>query len=229
MRGSRGKIITLPRALAVIAPLGLTLAVAYNIERTPQTFVDTGTVTFTTPYFPRSPNSDSSVNASLISAGEVVVQSINSPKCLVQIANSGGTAKFTFSLVNFYNQDFPEYLYPFATLTVQSTSEVLTRRTFEAVLKVASQDLLQRQADAAAPKRSLMHLNVVGNTGPVVAAGSLKRVFATLGVLDLICLCILSRFFERYWPKRDLTFTRRLKPPSIRLHRETPRAMGRPY
>jgi hypothetical protein len=134
---------------------------------------------------------------SLISTSFAISQVLTGPQVASRIRAAGGTGSYDLALVNLYNQDYPDYDYPEALLTVSSVSAVSTRRTFLIVKKVLTEVLSDWQRQAGAPAADRIVANVTDDSGPKAEVGSLKRSLAGLVLLALVCgstaLSMISR------------------------------------
>jgi hypothetical protein len=166
------------------------------VEHAPQSFLESGTIVVTAPHVPLTGEPYATVSGSLVTTGAVMAQSLMSPQAQTLVRAAGGTADFSLTLVNFNNQDYPEFSYPLATLTAQSAHPGATRRTFRAALQVLRRLLAQRQGSAAA--RGRISVELVSDTGAFTQAGSPKRSLAALGMLTLIAMIMISRFLARH-------------------------------
>jgi hypothetical protein len=203
----------------VIPVVTLLILIAHSIERIPATYVDSATVVFATNTTSLALNPNSTVDGSLITTDAVVVGSLMDPQSRVLVRQAGGTADFNLSLINFDNQDFPEYSYPLAVLMTQSVDPLAAYHTFNAALKVLRQILADLQAHVSQPDR--ISLRVVGATGPVRQPGSLKRSLAAIGLLTLIAIGIVANFLSRNrnWLSLPLRQHRPLASKHIPRHR----------
>jgi hypothetical protein len=185
----------LRRTYALIMILAPLIAIGHAIERIPATYVDRATIVFITNTMSFALNPDSTVDGSLITTDAVTAGSLMDSQSRALVRQAGGTADFNLSLVNFDNQDFPEYSYPLATLMTQSADPLAAYRTFNAALKVLRDILTELQVHVPQPDR--ISFSVVGATGPVRQRGSLKRSLAAVGLLALIVIGVLSSFLRR--------------------------------
>lgn len=177
------------------AVLMLLLVVDRDIKHTPPTYVDNATIVFMTNIRSLELSPNSTVDGSLITTDAVAVGNLMDSQSKTLVREAGGTADFNLSLINFDNQDFPEYSYPLAALMTQSANPLVAQRTFNAAVEVlrhllAGLQLTVRQADR-------ISLSVVGVTGPVRKPGSLKRSLAAIGLLAVIGMGVLSSFLSR--------------------------------
>ncbi len=188
------------RVIAVIL-IGILAATAGGvIALTRPIYTESATVIFALPR-QYSPAASYTWQAqSLISTGSVVSQVVMSPEIASRIRTAGGTASYKLALVNLYNQDYPDYSYPEATLTVTSQSAVSTRHTFLISKKILTDVLADRQGQAGAPVGDRIVANVTDDSGPKAEVGSLKRSLAGLVLLTLVCgstaWSILSRHHQ---------------------------------
>src|ERR1700683_4297978 len=105
---------------SMVAAVMLLLGVGRDIKHTPATYVDSATIVFKTNKASLALNPNSTVDGSLITTDAVTVESLMDSSSSALVRRAGGTADFNLSLINFDNQDFPDYSYPLATLTTQS-------------------------------------------------------------------------------------------------------------
>jgi hypothetical protein len=181
---------------ALVGVLTLATVSAYNIARAPETYLESALVVLGARNTSLTDNPYSTVGASLITSSAVMTESVMSPQSRARVREAGGTTDFSLALVNYYNQDYPNYSYPFATLTAQSTDPAAAHRTFLAVLRVLRRLLAERQAGVS--PRGRLSIQVVGDTGPVAQPGSLKRSLAALGLLAAIAVGMLAKFLDRH-------------------------------
>jgi hypothetical protein len=186
-----------PRQLYGLAGVLILAAVsARGVEHAPQAYLESGTVVIAAQNAPLTDEPYSTVSGSLVTTSAVMAQSLMSPQARALVREAGGTADFRLALVNFNNQDYPEYGFPLATLTAQSADPGVTRRTFQVVLHVLRRLLAQRQGHAGA--RGRISAQLVSDTGAVTQPGSRKRSLAALGLLTLIAMVMISRFLARH-------------------------------
>jgi hypothetical protein len=183
------------RPVLLIVLLILAAVLGDKIEHVPATYRDSALVVFAAQTAPSADSPYSTVSSSLVTTGAAIVESGTGPQAQALVRATGGTAYFKLALLNLYNQDFPEYGYPIATLVTQSTDPAATRQTLRAVLGVLRRLLTARQARVRTPGRISIH--VVGTTGPVTQPGSLKRALAALAALTLIAMGLLSGLLGR--------------------------------
>jgi hypothetical protein len=122
----------------------------------------------------------------LISTGSVISQIVTSPQIEHQVERAGGTAAYNLALVNLYNQDYPDYGYPEATLSVHSSDPVSTHRTYLIVKRTLIETLTSRQEQAGAPPGHRIVAQVANDSGPIPRTGSRKRALGGLLLLGLV-------------------------------------------
>lgn len=206
----------LPRHLYTLVVVLILAAVsAQRIDRAPEPYVESATVVLAAPNVSSINSPYSTVSASLVTTSAVVVESLNGSYAQGLVRQAGGTTDFNLALVNLYNEDYPDYSYPLATLTAQATDRVAAHRTFTAVLTVLQRLLAERQTGA--PPLGRISIHVVGDTGPFIQRGSLKRSLAALGLLTAITVAILCGLLDRH---RDQLAIRLLR------HRQHSRVAG---
>jgi hypothetical protein len=123
---------------------------------------------------------------SLIATGSVMSQIVMSARTRDQIAAAGGTASYTVALINLFNQDYPDFSYPEATLTVTSPDPAVTHRTYLVVKRTLTAVLAGRQRQAGATPASAIRVRFIDDSGLVAQKGSRKRALAGLLVIALV-------------------------------------------
>jgi hypothetical protein len=184
-----------PRLCAVAGVLILAALTGIFVEHGSRTYMDSALVVLTARDTPRLDGADSTAGESLITTSATMVQSLTSARSTTLIRQAGGTGDYSLALVNFYNQDYPEYSYPLATLTATADSPAAARQTFSAVVQTFRRRLAARQAGVRPSGR--ISVLVVGDTGPVVQPGSAKRSLAGLALLAIIAAVMVSRVARR--------------------------------
>lgn len=123
---------------------------------------------------------------SLISTGSVISQVLDSQRLERAVTRAGGLATYNLALVNLYNQDYPDYGYPEATLSVRSADWASTRRTYLIAKRMLIQTLASWQARAGAPPDHRIAIKIADNSGPVTQARSRRRALGGLLLLGLV-------------------------------------------
>lgn len=182
------------RALLIAMVLLITAVIGYEIKSTPPAYLESATVVFSPPATLVNPVS----TASLITTGEVMVQSMMSTHSQRLVFDVGGISSYSLTLVNSSDQEYPEYSFPLAILTAESTNPIASHRTFTTALRLLRKLVLKRQAKAGVPLRSRFSIEVVGDNGPVAQLGSSKRALAAFALLAVIAMSIVSRSLDRH-------------------------------
>jgi hypothetical protein len=184
------------RLCAVAGVLILAALTAVAVEHDPPTYLESALVVLVARDTPRLDGPGSTVGESLITTSATMVQSLASARSMTLIHEIGGTSNYSLALVNFYNQDYPEYSYPLATGTATADRAAAARQTFSAVLRTFRRLLADRQAGV--PPAGRISVLVVGDTGPVLQPGSPKRSLAGLALLTVIAAVTVSRLAGRH-------------------------------
>jgi hypothetical protein len=194
-----GEIAALARRHWVVVAVVLILAGAalHSIKNSPPGYQESSTLIFVAPKSNNFPNPyDSDSDAPLITTGEITVRAMMSPQSHQLVQAAGGSADFSVELVNLYNQEYPDYGVPDATITTTGTSWEATHITYEIVTRQLASRLAAMQAGVKAHNR--ITANTVGDSGPIIQTGSPKRVYAGLILLTLIAFFMLAIFLDRH-------------------------------
>jgi hypothetical protein len=181
------------RVAAVVLVLLLSAGAGYSIKSTSPTYLESATVMFSLPKSQNSPNAYFLFAPSLIMSGEEISQILINPDAQRRIRKAGGTADVNLALVNLYNEEYPEYGQPLATLTTASHSAAAAHRTFVIAARLLGHILTAVQAQADVLPRNRIAARIIADTGPVVQAGSLKRAFAGLALLTVVAASLVWR------------------------------------
>jgi hypothetical protein len=174
--------------IIAVALIGILAATAGGvIALTRPIYAESATVIFALPRQDSPAASYTWQAQSLISTGSVISQVLMGPQVASRIRAAGGTASYDLTLVNLYNQDYPDYDYPEALLTVSSLSAVSTRHTFLVAKRILTEVLAEWQRQAGAPAADRIVANITDDSGPKAQAGSRKRSLAGLALLTLVC------------------------------------------
>jgi hypothetical protein len=185
------------RLAAVVVAIVLAAGVGYDIKSAPPTYLESATVIFTLPKFWASSYTYSWLAPSVITSGEAMTQILTSPQSQHRIREAGGTADYNLVLINLYNEDHPNYSRPLATLTAASPSAADAHRTFTAAARLLGHLLAVQQAQAGVAPRNRISAQIIGDTGPIAAAGSPKRTLAGLALLAVVGVSLLWGFLGR--------------------------------
>jgi hypothetical protein len=176
----------LPQLAAMAVAALLACGGAHAIETTPPQYAESADVMLVLPPALSSPADYHIYVTPLITSEEAVIQALGSPQALRRIRSAGGTAQVGMALRNLYNEEYPEYPEPLATLTASAASAAGVRRSFAAAAGMVRGVLAGWQARAGVPPRGRISARVVAVTGPVEQRGSAKRALAALGLLTAV-------------------------------------------
>ena len=189
--------------IAVVAvAIMLTALVGYQIKHTTD-YAETATVVFTVEHSSAQVNASFRVVESLTTTGEVMVQTLMSQDSHTTARRDGGTAAFNAEIINYFNEDFPEYGYPFATLAVQGPALEGVQTTFKVVIHMLDDMLSSKQAQADVPKAQRITISVLDDTGPFLEKPSRERSYAALCLLSVLGTSTSLIFVRRLLPRRD--------------------------
>jgi len=194
-----GEIAALVRRHWVAAAVVLVLAGAalHSIKSSPPGYQESSTIIFIAPRSNNFPNPyDSDIDASLITTAEVVVRDMMSPQSQSLIQAAGGSADYSVELVNLYNQEYPDYGVPDATITTTATSWEAAHSTYVIVARQLTNRLAGVQAKVK--QRNRITAVIVGDSGPIIQTGSPKRVYAGLVLLTVVAFFMLAIFLDRH-------------------------------
>jgi hypothetical protein len=170
----------------VVATLLLAAGAGYGIDISPPMYLESGTVELSLPKTQNAPNAYFMFAPSLITSGEVMVQILMSPSVQRQIGAVSRDASASLALVNLYNEEYPYYGFPLATLTAASPVAADAHRTFVVAARVLSLVLAARQKQVGVAPRERISAQILGDSGPIIQPGSRARVFGGLVLLTAI-------------------------------------------
>lgn len=185
------------RLAAVVAVLFLAAGIRYDIASSSPVYAESASVIFSLPKSNNGAKAYIIFVSSLISSGEAMSQILMSPQSHRQISEAGGQAYVSLALVNLYDEEYPNYGLPLATLTTSSTVAANVHETFMIAARELGRLLAGWQARMGVQPRNRISAEVIGDTGPVVQSGSSRRVSAGIVVLALVGISALWRFIDR--------------------------------
>jgi hypothetical protein len=174
------------RMTLVVATLLLAAGAGYDIEISPPMYLESATVELSLPNAKNAPNDYYMFAPSLITSAEAMVQILMSSPAQRQIGAAGRGASVSLALVNLYNEEYPYYGVPLATLTAASPVAADAHRTFMVAARVLGLLLAARQKQAGVPPGERISAHVLGDSGPIIQTGSRARVFGGLALLTAI-------------------------------------------
>jgi hypothetical protein len=192
-------ITSLPRPLgrtAAIAAIGiLAMGAGFGIQHTKPRYTQSASVLFVPPARYASAKAYSWLGPALIATGQLISQIVMGPQAQAEIRDSGGTASYNMTLVNLYNQDYPDYSYPEATLSTSSPEAATAGRTFALAARLVGRVLADRQAEAGVAPPDRIVARLIAVSGPIRSAGSRKRALGGVLLLAIVaCSWAWTRF-----------------------------------
>jgi hypothetical protein len=191
---TRRNVLRLAAALVVLC---VAAGTGYRMLRTSPTYLESATLVFPLPKAQTAPNAYLMYAPSLITSGEAMTQILLSPQVQQQIHAVGRRADVDMELVNLYSEQYPDYGEPLATLSAASPGAATAHRSFTAAARLVRRLLAARQARARVPRRDRIQVRVIGDTGPLIQAGSALRVLAGLAIMAIVAVAALWGMLER--------------------------------
>lgn len=176
------------RLTLVVATLLLAAGAGYDIKISPPLYLESATVEFSPPKVPNAANAYYVFAPSLITSGEAMVQILMSPSVQNQIGAVGRGASVSLALVNLYNEEYPNYGVPLATLTAASPVAADTHRTFVVAARTLGLLLAARQEQAGVRPSDRISARILGDSGPIIQTGSRARVYGGLALLAAMAI-----------------------------------------
>jgi len=174
------------RLTLVLATLLLAAGAGRAIETSPPMYLESATVELSLPNTQNAPNAYYMFAPSLIASSELMVRILMSPQVQRQIGAIGRGANVSLALVNLYNEEYPYFAFPLATLTAASPVPADAHRTFVAAARVLGLQLAAQQERLGVLPANRVSAQVLGDSGPIVQTGSRARVFGGLALLAAI-------------------------------------------
>lgn len=194
--GLSRKNFRLLQAAVVVVAIMLTALVGYRIKTT-TAYEESGTVVFTSKQSAAQTDASHSLVQSLTTTGEAMVQALISQNSRALVRRAGGTAGFTATIVNFSNEDFPNYAYPLAALIVRGETLESVQTTFKVVIRMLRSILSHKQEQASVRKAQRITVSIIDVAGPLVERPSRIRAYAALGLLSFIGIGMSLIFTRR--------------------------------
>lgn len=190
-------IALLRRHLAAIAVIFFAAAsLGYYLEHSSPGYTEAATVAFVAPKNPSGPFSGEN---SLLATNEVMAGLMMSPAAQQQVRQAGGVARYDVAQINLNNEEYPDYAYPYLSVTTTSSNPAEAQTTFSAVIKVLQDNLRTQQLNEGSKTSALIQLRTISvPPGPVAQTGSRKRVLPALLVLAMIAAFLVASFLDRH-------------------------------
>ena len=183
--------------VAVAVVLLVAIGFAYKLHKAPVPFQEGSTAVFTIPSSTANPNPYSVFTTDLINTAEMTAQRMMSPQSQDRVRQAGGSAVYNLAMYNLYNEEYPNYSYPFVIVTVAGATAQQVQATYAVVTAQLQQTLASEQAVYGALPINQINEHIVGDSGVVALTGSKKRVYAGLAALTIIILFGVLRFLDR--------------------------------
>ena len=174
------------RLTLVVATLVLAAGAGYDIEISPPMYLESATVELSLPKAQNAPNAYYMFAPSLITSAEAMVQILMSPSAQRQIGAARRGASVSLALVNLYNEEYPFYGFPLATLTAASPVAADAHHRFVVAARMLGLVLAAQQEQAGVPPGDRISAQILGDSGPIIQTGSRARVFGGLALLAAI-------------------------------------------
>jgi hypothetical protein len=197
--------------IAFVLVLFATFAVGLAFKRATPLYASTGTVAFSLPISMQTAVSPVGSD-NLIVTADVVAAAVSGPLGVQQVRAAGGTGSYQFGLVNFYDQEYPNYAQPIASLQASSYQPAVAQRTFVAALSVIGKRLQSQQIAAGASPNAFITASLEGGSPqPIAQSGYPKRTYVGLLFLGIIAAYLLAATLDRHpsWGARLRVLLRR--------------------
>jgi hypothetical protein len=188
------------KSLAMFAVVALAAGAAYDIKTTQPIYSDAATMIFyVARHMSTSPERENSINQSLVTTEVMFSQAT-----AVYVKTIAGKVQIVAFPCNRFNLEYPDYEEQCATLTATGPGATAAYRGFWLAYQVLKSRLMRLQASAAVHPRDRIRTYLVGISGPEPERGSRSRIFTGLGLLTIIAVLTVSRFFELRRPRRRI-------------------------
>jgi hypothetical protein len=192
--GAGGVVALLRRHLAAVTvAAALAAGAGYALKHTPPTYQESATLILTPPKAAANKYDDS-----LVTTSEIMVRWTLGAQGQQELRQAGVGSGFNVALVNLYNQEYPNYPFPFVTVSAAAADPAVAHRMFVTGSQVFVSELLARQVKQGVLPRNRITAYSVGDTGPVISQGSRFRSFAGLLVLTIVVALLVSAFLDHH-------------------------------
>jgi hypothetical protein len=174
------------------------IGVGLGLTHSTPLYASTATVAFDIPRAMQKAGTPISGDNLIVTVG-VLADTLSAPTVTGRVYGAaGGGAQYQFGLVNFYDQEYPNYAQPLATLQATSFRPDAARRTFEAAYRAMQQRLAAQQAAAGALPGDYITANIVrGSSQPIPQSGYPKRTYIGVFFLGLVSAYFTALILER--------------------------------
>jgi hypothetical protein len=181
--------------MAVVLAALIMVTLSYQLVHEDPGYAESGTVAFTAP---KSSVAMFQNTAGLMAVEEAAAGYMAGPQAEQQVRAAGGTVPYNVSMLNSYNEEYPNYSLPYATILVTSPHPAAVEQTYDAVLNVfvGATEKVQQQAGAS-PSNEVKLTVITEPSGAIAEGGSNKRAYAGLGILSLIAIFLTAKLLDR--------------------------------
>jgi hypothetical protein len=196
--------------LAVLAVLALAAGVAYGFKHSAPPYAETSTMVFIPPVSGVHPNAFSAVGGSLTAAAGTVAATTMGTQNQQQVLREGGTAAIDVEAVNGYNLQYPDYSFPYLTVTTTSVDFSAVHRTFTLVTNLMTNEFTAQQVQDDVTPNNRIQIVLAGDTGPLLEQGSPKRALGGLVILTIVAIFGVASFLDRHPIRLIRSFRKRM-------------------
>jgi hypothetical protein len=191
---SPGELGALARRHLVAVTMIFLLAggVAYSFKHAPPTYQESATLVLT------SHGGSNRYGDSLIATAGIMVNWTTGVQGQQELRQAGVASGFNVALVNIYDQEYPNYPYPFVTVSASAQDPVVAHRMFAIGVQLFDSELLARQVKQGVLPQNLITALSVGDSGPVILRGSRVRSFAGLLLLTTVVAFLTLTLLDRH-------------------------------
>jgi O-antigen ligase len=180
----------------------MALGIAYVFRQTPPVYKETATLALKPPS--SDPGSFES-NYSLILTGEVMVKWAAGAQGQERLREAGVDSGFSVTLLNYANEEDPVYKTPYIIVSATAGSPMATHDAFTAGTRIFDDELVTQQVKTHIAADGRVTADLLGDSGPILQAGSTARVLGGLAFLTIVAAymtaSLLDRRQSRLWRK----------------------------
>jgi hypothetical protein len=178
-------------AVAWIVVLIIAAGAWHDIKAAEPTYSDGATVIFSL----RHPMTNSPAKVNIIDESLVATEVMIAQTTVQYIKIAHAKVQIVAFPCNRSNVEYPDYEEQCATLTATAPGPAVVHGAFWLAYRMMESRLLRMQVNARVIPRSRIQTYLVGMSGPIAQPGSRTRVYAGLGMLALIGILVVTRYF----------------------------------
>jgi len=178
--------------VAVTVVFLLAAGVAYSFKHAPPTYQESATLVLT------SHGGANRYDDSLIATAGIMVNWTTGVQGQQELRQAGAASGFNVALVNVYDQEYPNYPYPFVAVSASAQDPAAAHRTFAIGVQLFERELQERQVTQGVLPRNFVTAYSVGDGGPVILRGSRVRTYAGLLLLTVVAAFLMLTFLDRH-------------------------------